>query len=145
MSTGSSCDRDHAYYHHNQHQQPKEGSLTPPYKLELNRFGSITEVLAQVWSKEGVWGLWKGTNATFIYGILFRTIETWARGLLSAILNLPDPTLTSAGANTLGSSMGVGGLNVVESGSPMASLAIVVAASGIAGLLLAPLDVVRTK
>ena len=104
-------------------------------------------MLAQVWSKEGVWGLWKGTNATFIYGILFRTIETWARGLLSAVLNLPDPTLTSvsAGADALGSSMGVGGLNMVESGSPMASLAIVVAASGIAGFLLAPLDVVRTR
>ena len=143
MSTGSSRARTRTYHH----QQSREESLPLHCKLELCRFDSITEVLAQVWSKEGVWGLWKGTNATFIYGILFRTIETWARGLLSAILNLPDPTLNSAGAGAgaLSSSMGIGEMNVVESGSPMASLAIVIAASGIAGLLLAPLDVVRTK
>ena len=147
VSASSSRIRNHVndnQYYQQRHSQQQQ---VPPYKLELHRFDSITEVLGQLWSKEGVWGLWKGTNATFIYGILFRTMETWARGLLSAVLNLPDPSVAGAavGVNTFRSSTGALGLNVAESESPMASLAIVIAASGIAGFLLAPLDVLRTR
>ena len=147
ISADSSRIRGHTgKNHYHQKRNPQQQQL-PPYMLELHRFDSITEVLAQLWSKEGVWGLWKGTNATFIYSILFRTMETWARGLLSAVLNLPDPSVAGAavGVNTFRSGTGALGLNVAESGSPMASLAIVIAASGIAGFLLAPLDIVRTR
>lgn len=74
-------------------------------------------------------------------------METWARGLLSAVVNLPDPGVAGAaiGVNTLRSSTGVLGLNVADSESPMASLAVVIAASGIAGIILAPLDIIRTR
>ncbi|KAI9822523.1 MAG: mitochondrial fusion and transport protein ugo1 [Pycnora praestabilis] len=112
-------------------------STTSSHKLDLRRPDSLLEVLSQLWQKEGAWGIWKGTNTTFIYSILLKTIESWARSMLSAVLNVPDPGLL-AGA-------GVGGLDVIDSPYPLASLGVAVAAAGIAGVLLAPLDIVRAR
>lgn len=81
--------------------------------------------------------MWKGTNATFIYSVLLKTVESWTRSLLSVLLNVPDPGLLAGS--------GVGGLDIVDSPYPLASLGVAVAAAGIAGVLLAPLDIVRTK
>lgn len=89
------------------------------------------EVISQEWSKEGVWGVWKGSNATFIYGFLLKTLENWSSSMISAILNIPDPGLAAA--------------DVVGSPSPWTSLGVAVAAAATAGLILAPLDLVRTK
>lgn len=110
-------------------------------RLDLRRNDSISEVIGQLWAKESAWGVWKGTNATFVYNVLLKTIETWTRSLLSAIFNLPDPTLISAAAVPVH----LGKLNVLDSPHPFASLAIAVASAGIAGLILAPLDMVRTR
>ncbi len=118
---------------------PTPGPSSPPYKLELRRQDSILEVLSQLWTKEGAWGIWKGTNATFVYNVLLKTIESWMRSLLSALLNLPDPGLSPSVG------VGVGGLDIVDSPSPLMSLGIAVAAAGIAGLALAPLDIIRTR
>ena len=111
------------------------------YRLELHHNDSISEVISQLWQKESAWGVWKGTNATFVYNVLLKTIETWTRSLLSAILNLPDPTLISPAAVP----SNLGKLNVLDSPSPMASLAVAVASAGLAALVLAPLDMVRTR
>ncbi|KAI9725028.1 MAG: hypothetical protein M1812_000304 [Candelaria pacifica] len=108
-----------------------------PHKLDLRRPDSLLDVLSQVWQKEGPWGLWKGANTSFVYSILYKTIESWSRSLLSALLNVPDPGLM-AGA-------GVGGLDIVDSPFPLASLGVAVTAAGLAGVLLAPLDTVRTR
>jgi len=97
------------------------------------------EVLSQLWQKEGAFGLWKATNVTFLYGLLLKTLETWSRSMFAALLNLPDPGVI------LGSSAGVGGLDVVDSPSPLFSLGVAVAAAGVAGFLLAQLDIVRTR
>ncbi|KAF2084592.1 mitochondrial carrier [Saccharata proteae CBS 121410] len=110
-----------------------------PYKLDLKRPDSLLEVLSQLWTKEGAWGIWKGTNSTFVYNFLLKTIETWLRSLLSALLNVPDPGLLG------GYGVGGGGLDVVDSPNPFMSLTVAVAAAGITGLFLAPLDIVRTR
>jgi fusion and transport protein UGO1 len=113
------------------------------YKLDIRRNDSLIEVLSQLWSKEGAWGIWKGTNSTFVYNVLLRTIETWTRSLLSAMLDLPDASLLSMGpaiASTAG-----GSLSILDSPNPLASVAIAVGAAGIAGLVLAPIDMVRTR
>ncbi|KAF1991146.1 mitochondrial carrier [Aulographum hederae CBS 113979] len=107
------------------------------HKLELRRPDSLFEVLGQLWQREGAWGVWKGTNSTFVYNVLSRTIESWTRSLLSALLNLPDPGLSGNSA--------VGGLDIVESPNPLLSLFVAVGAAGIAGVVLAPLDLVRTR
>lgn len=89
------------------------------------------EVIGQEWSKEGAWGVWKATNVTFIYGIVHKTLESWLRSMISAVLNIPDPGLATA--------------DVVGSPNPWTSLGVAVAAAATAGLILAPMDLVRTK
>ena len=119
------------------HSSPTASSHSP-HILDLKRPDSLVEVLTQLWSKEGAWGVWKGTNSTFVYNVLLRTIETWTRSLLSAMLDLPDATLLSLGSP-------VGSISILDSPNPVASVAVAVGAAGIAGLVLAPIDMVRTK
>lgn len=95
-------------------------------------------MIAQLWQKESAWGVWKGTNVTFIYNFLLKTTESWFRSAISAILNVPDPGLVS-------SASGMGGLDIMDSPSPLTSLAVAVAATAIAATILAPLDLVRTR
>jgi fusion and transport protein UGO1 len=93
-------------------------------------------VISQEWTKEGAWGVWKATNATFIHSLLLTTLENWSRGVFSAIFNVPDP----------GAIVGLGAVtDVIDTPYPWASLGVAVAASVVTGLLLAPLDLVRTK
>lgn len=85
---------------------------------------------------EGYSGVWKGSNVTFMYSFLLKTIENWSRGVLSALFNVPDP----------GSIVGLStAADVVDGTYPWASLAVAVAAAVSAGLILAPVDLVRTK
>jgi mitochondrial fusion and transport protein UGO1 len=102
---------------------------------------SVLEVIGHIWQNEGVFGVWKGTNSTFVHGILLKTIETWTRGFLSAILNIPDPTLLSSSFGP----RALGGPSVLDSSSPFASMSVVVIAAGVAGVLLFPIDIVRTR
>jgi mitochondrial fusion and transport protein UGO1 len=85
---------------------------------------------------EGAWGVWKGSNATFVYSVLFKAVETWSRSLIAAVVNVPDPGMIA--------DLGVN-VDVADSPYPWASLGVAVAAAVMAGILLAPLDIVRTK
>jgi fusion and transport protein UGO1 len=105
----------------------------------LKRPDSLLEVISQLWQKESAWGVWKGTNCTFIYNFLLKTTEGWFRSAISALLNLPDPGLVGSAAS------GIGGLDILDSPSPLTSLGVAVAATAIAATLLAPLDMVRTR
>ena len=93
-------------------------------------------MISQEWTKEGGWGVWKGSNTTFVYGVLLQTLEKWSRSFLSALLNVPDPDLTTGlemSAELLGTTY------------PWASLGVAIAAAVATGLILAPLDLIRTK
>ncbi len=115
---------------------PSPSSSPSPHQLTLKQKDSILEVISQLWSKEGAWGVWKSSNATFLYSVLFKTIENWSRSALAALINVPDPGM-------------IGGLgisaDVLDSPYPWVSFGMTVAAATIAGLVLAPLDIVRTK
>ena len=115
---------------------PTPSDSAGPNQLHLKRADSVLDVIGALWTKEGVWGVWKGTNATFVYSALLRTFENWARSFLSAVLNAPDPGLVGGLA---------AGLDVVDSPYPWASLGIAIGAAALAGLALAPLDIIRTK
>jgi fusion and transport protein UGO1 len=94
------------------------------------------EVVSQEWTKEGAWGVWKGSNATFVYAFLLKTFENWSSGLISGLFNVPDPGMIA----------GLGAVvDVVDSPYPWASIGVAVAASIVTGLILSPLDLVRTK
>ncbi|KAI9760522.1 MAG: hypothetical protein M4579_001607 [Chaenotheca gracillima] len=117
---------------------PSDASDSPPSsKLRLRYPPSILDVISQLWQKEGAWGVWKGANTTFIYSVFFKTIETWTRGFLAALANIPDPGMLP--------NIGVSGLDIADSPYPWLSLGVIVSAAGFAGILLAPLDLVRTR
>ncbi|GAB7351058.1 hypothetical protein MBLNU459_g1538t1 [Dothideomycetes sp. NU459] len=114
------------------------------HKLDLRRPDSLLETLSQLWQHSGATGMWKATNATFIYNVLVKAVEGWTRSLLSALLNLPDSSaLAGAPSDVVAGAMG--GLDVADSPSPLLSLGVAVASASIAGLLLAPLDLIRTR
>jgi len=94
------------------------------------------EVISQEWAKEGAWGVWKGTNTTFVYTILVKTVENWSRGLIAALVNVPDPgTLNGLGP----------AVDIIDTSYPWASLGVAISAAVVTGLILSPLDLVRTK
>ncbi|KAI1323661.1 mitochondrial carrier domain-containing protein [Xylariaceae sp. FL0255] len=107
----------------------------PSHQIVLRRPDSILDVISQLWSKEGAWGVWKGTNATFLYTLLQSLLENWGRSLLSALLNVPD----------LGLKDDVDRLVDVASPYPWASLCVAAVAAVATGLILAPLDLIRTR
>ncbi|KAF2279881.1 uncharacterized protein EI97DRAFT_369129 [Westerdykella ornata] len=118
---------------------PTQPPPIPHRKLDLRKSDALLEVIGQLWQKESAWGVWKGTNVTFVYNFLLKTTESWTRSFLSALLNVPDPGFMG------GSASGIGGLDIIDSHSPLLSLSVAVAASALAAVALAPLDLVRTR
>lgn len=107
----------------------------PAHQLLLRAPDSVLEVISQVWQKEGAWGVWKGSNATFLYTVLSSLLENWSRSLLSALFNVPD----------LGVKDDLDRLIDIASPYPWASLFVAAAAAVTTGLILSPLDLVRTR
>lgn len=79
--------------------------------------------------------MWKGTNATFVYSVLSSLLENWSRSLLSALFNVPD----------LGVKDDLDRLIDIASPYPWASLCVAATAAVVTGLILSPLDLVRTR
>ncbi|PHH60932.1 hypothetical protein CDD81_1043 [Ophiocordyceps australis] len=107
----------------------------PQDQLALRRPDSILETIGQLWQKDGVWGVWKGSNATFLYTVLQSLLENWSRSFLSAVLNVPD----------LGVKEDMDRLIDIASPYPWASVFVAGAAAVATGILLSPLDLVRTR
>jgi len=114
---------------------PTKPVPAPAHQLGLKRPDSIFDVIGQLWQIEGAWGVWKGANATFIYSVLQSLLENWSRSLLSALFNVPD----------LGVKNDMDRLIDIASPYPWASLFVAAAAAVTTGLILAPLDLVRTR
>lgn len=95
----------------------------------------MLEVIGQLWQKEGAWGVWKGSNATFLYTVLQSLLENWSRSFLSAIFNVPD----------LGVKDDIDRLVDIASPYPWLALFVAAAAAVVTGVTLAPLDLVRTR
>ncbi|KAH8890069.1 mitochondrial carrier [Thozetella sp. PMI_491] len=110
-------------------------ATVPAHQLLIRAPNSVFEVISQLWQKEGAWGVWKGSNATFIYSVLQSLLENWSRSLLSALFNVPD----------LGTKDDLDRLIDVASPYPWASLFVAAAAAVATGLILSPLDLVRTR
>ncbi|KAH8656520.1 mitochondrial fusion protein-like protein [Tricladium varicosporioides] len=115
---------------------PHQAPAASPNQIVLKRPDSVLEVISQEWNKEGAWGVWKGSNSTFLYSLLLQTVEEWSRGVFSALFNVPEAGVTPSLSIPT---------ELVGSQYPWASLGVAVAAAVSAGLILAPLDLVRTK
>ncbi|KAK4621440.1 Mitochondrial fusion and transport protein UGO1 [Fulvia fulva] len=118
------------------------------YKIINKKPASIMNAISALYNTSGAVGLWRASNTTFLYSTLLRTTDSFVRSLLLAILGLPDlpgpdhgglaPGLSSRGA-------GFSGIDLSDSPNAIGSLIVVGLASCITGLLLAPLDLVRTR
>ncbi|KAF2483541.1 hypothetical protein BDY17DRAFT_297571 [Neohortaea acidophila] len=118
------------------------------YKLRLTKPDSITHAISTIYTTSGAVGLWRATNCTFVYSVLLRTADSFIRGLLLALVGLPDiagPDPGGLGPSLSVTGAGFSGLDVSESPNPIGSLIVAGMASCITGLLLAPLDLVRTR
>jgi len=123
-------------------QSPPRNPRPSPHILDLKSSTSLLTVLSNLWSAEGTWGIWKGTNSTYIHSILSSTITTFTRSFISALLALPDAGSTFP---TSPSYTYAGGLDILASPSPLTSLAVAISAAVVTGMLLAPLDIARTQ
>lgn len=119
------------------------------YKLLMKRGDSVMHAISVLYETSGAVGLWRATNCTFLYSILLRTTDSFLRSMLLALFGLPDLLGNENGGLTPGitSSAGAGttGLDLSDSPSPVASLVVIGLASCLSGLLLSPLDLVRTR
>ncbi|KAG5949456.1 hypothetical protein E4U53_005872 [Claviceps sorghi] len=110
-------------------------ALIPEHHIHVRRPDSVLDVIGQLWQKDGAWGVWKGSNATFLYTVLQSLLENWGRSFLSAIFNVPD----------LGVKDDLDRLIDIASPYPWASLFVAAGAAVVTGVLLSPLDLVRTR
>ncbi|KAL6722192.1 hypothetical protein ACLMJK_001299 [Lecanora helva] len=123
-------------------QSPPSKTSSSPHVLDLKSPSSVLAAISSIWAAEGSWGIWKGTNSTYVHSILLSTITSFVRSFFSAFLALPDPGLFFTSTPTFPYA---GGIDVLSSPSPFASLTVAVSAAGIAGVILAPIDIARTK
>ncbi|KAL8948575.1 MAG: hypothetical protein Q9222_005243 [Ikaeria aurantiellina] len=123
-------------------QSPPRPARSSPHKLDLKSPSSLTAVLSTLWQSEGAWGVFKGTNSTYVHSLFLSTLTSFMRSFFAAMFAIPDPSLSFQINPSAGSA---GGLDILSSPTPAASLAIAVSAASLAGMLLAPLDIARTK
>lgn len=90
---------------------------------------NTVDIMSSLLSQEGTRGLWRATNATFILNALSSTLEAWITGFISPFLQIPDPFF----------------VDVTHSPEPTTTLVLSVTASLLTGLILAPLDLIRTR
>ncbi|ERF74040.1 hypothetical protein EPUS_03855 [Endocarpon pusillum Z07020] len=117
---------------------PSKSSLS--HRLSIKDPASLVDALSSLSSNSGALSLWRATNTTFVYTILYRTFEAFFRSLLAAILGVPEGdifTLSSAGA--------MPSTAILTSTAPLASVMIATTSSTLSSILLSPIDAARTR
>ena len=117
---------------------PPEASS--PHRIPLRNPHSLLDALSALSSHSGAIAMWRGTNTTFLYTLLQRTLETFLRSMIAAFLGIPDAEISVP--PPLGA---VPPPSMLTSGSPSATILIAMIASAVSSLLLAPIDASRTR
>ena len=119
---------------------PSDHSTSSPHRIQIKNAHSLLDVLSALSANSGVLSLWRGTNTTFIYSVLLRTLEPFLRGLLAAIFGIAEADiLVPPNTGAIPSS------SILTSTAPMASVLIAAASTAISSLLLSPIDASRTR
>lgn len=108
------------------HQNEADDTTRPPWQIAPKVPPTLGSVMDAVWASEGVAGTFKATNLSFCYSFLKEILEGQLSGLLSVFVGIPDPSF------------------VLDSNDSV-SLTVNLLAVGITALILAPLDIARTK
>ncbi|ORY78955.1 hypothetical protein BCR37DRAFT_381823 [Protomyces lactucae-debilis] len=110
-------------------QQNDDDAVTrPPWQLKAHYPTSLHTTMGDVWRMEGIIGSFKAANTTFVYKLMQEGIEGWLTGALSVLAGIPDPSLV---------------LDPTSDGH--LSLLVRLVAVSISAVLLAPLDMARTR
>ncbi|EJS42171.1 ugo1p [Saccharomyces arboricola H-6] len=87
------------------------------------------DVINALFDQEGIRGLWKANNTTFIINFLSLSIDTWFTGLLSSFLGVPDPYF----------------MEVINSSDISKSFLLALGAGVFTSIILLPVDLIRTR
>lgn len=90
---------------------------------------STINVLNSIIDLEGIKGIWKANNTTFIYNFLSVTLDAWFTGLLSSLLQIPDPYF----------------IDIIHSPDLNKSIWLTLSASILTGIILLPIDLIKTR
>ena len=112
---------------------------TPAGTLDLRNSHSLLDALSSLSSASGALAMWRGTNTTFIYTILSKTLETFFRNFLAALFGVAEQDILFA------SSGAIPDATVLSSTSPAATIFIATAAASLSAIVLAPVDAARTR
>ncbi|CUS23764.1 LAQU0S11e03774g1_1 [Lachancea quebecensis] len=123
---GSQEEETQAPVNHQQHAQHSAPTLTK--KIQPESLHTM-DILNSVMDEEGTRGLWRANNTTFIYNFLSVTLDAWFTGLLSPVFQVPDPFF----------------IDIVHSTDTRKSVILTVSASVFTGLVLLPVDIIRTR
>ncbi|VVT48821.1 uncharacterized protein SAPINGB_P001968 [Magnusiomyces paraingens] len=89
----------------------------------------FTDLISAIHGRDGLRGIWRAVNTSFIMDALQVTIEAWLSGFYASLTGVPDPHF----------------LDVAYSPTPGVSLLTVVAAATTTAVILAPLSIIRTR
>lgn len=89
----------------------------------------FVDIIGALQAQDGLKGLWRGVNTTFVMDAMQLTLEAWLSGFFSSISGVPDPHF----------------LDISHSTTPGASLVTAVTASVVTAVLLSPLSIIRTR
>ena len=109
-------------------------------KLFLKNSHSLIDALSALSSTSGAFSMWRGTNSTFIYNILSRTLETFFRSFLAALFGVAEPDMLVNFSTTV-----VSDTSILSSPSPTSVVLLTTISTALAALLLSPLDAARTR
>lgn len=115
--------QDSSTHHRNSHSVPTFTKKIQPESLHT------MDILNAVMDEEGTKGLWRANNTTFIYNFLSITLDAWFTGMLSPFLQIPDPYF----------------IDIIHSPDAQKSILLTAAASVFTGLVLLPIDLIRTR
>lgn len=108
--------------------------------LSLKNPHSLMDVLSALSSNSGALAMWRATNSTFVYNILIRTLETFFRSFLAAVLGISESEVLlplSSGS--------IPDTSILSSPSPVSTVLIATAAATLSAIILAPIDATRTR
>lgn len=127
----------------------KRDKKPPPSSsvIRLTKPASVMHAVSQLYAHSGATGLWRASNTTFLYSILLRTTDSFIRSLLLALLALPEISTTTIISPSLTTPLAAAtsGIDLSDSPQPLASLIVIAVSSCITGLVLLPLDMIRTR
>ncbi|KAG5518683.1 hypothetical protein PMAC_002652 [Pneumocystis sp. 'macacae'] len=106
---------------------PNNYEIQFPWEISLEK-PKVRTVVSALWNKEGILGLWKAQNISFVYSILYSIIESWSSSFLLTTFSFPDFFFET-----------------INFDNCISSFFISLTSSAFTSLLLAPIDTAKTR